>query len=132
MVYQHEDRPDAAGIRPLKAAVHNGRVYLDLSSLTEGFRARAGAVEAQGYPDVAQLYRREADELDTAAIGYLSAANPPTLPIPAELHVTVSMVAGQIAADCLSRNEPANVPATLPDGQPVLLRFSVTATGRPA
>lgn len=96
-----QERPDADGIRPLKAAVHRGRVYLDLESLTTGFRARADAIEAGGAPDVARLYRREADELDTAAIGWLSMDTPPTLPSPDALTVAASTLAVQSLAQQL-------------------------------
>lgn len=92
MTGSEDERPDAEGIRPLKAAIRNGRVYLDMVSLVEGYRARADALEERGYHDVAALYRREADELDTAAIGWLSeGAETPTLTEPpAIIHVTKS------------------------------------------
>lgn len=120
-----DERPDAAGIRPLKAAVHEGKVYLDLSSFTEGFRARADAVEEQGYHDVAQLYRREADELDTAAIGWLTDADPPRLPLPRVISGVTSMLSAQLVGESLSENEDVKLPLTLPDGSQLLVDIHV-------
>lgn len=98
-----EERPDAPGIRPLRAVVRDGKVYLDMVSLVAGYRSRADALEARGYADVADLYRREADELDTAAIGWLSeGADVTQLPDPPAV-IHVSRDVATFLADHLNR-----------------------------
>ena len=119
------DRPDADGQRTLKAVVHAGRVYLDMASLTEGFRARADAIEAQGSPTVAALYRREADELDTAAIGWLSSTDPPRMPPPDRLELAVPATQVATARWALGDDGITARPLTLsgvtPDGHRVVV-----------
>lgn len=120
-----EERPDAAGVRPLKAVVHGDRVYLDLTSLTHGYRSRADALEARGYTDVAALYRREADELDTAAIEWLSSDEPPRLPPPRELVARVSMLTAQLIGEDLRENRDVRIPALTREGNLVQIQLHV-------